>query len=76
MVAERGFGAAIDECLHRLGRIHVLIAHEPARLIGADRQQSELERAVTFACFAKRAAIAIAGIGNEIDFSSRRFDDE
>src|SRR6266849_9937311 len=37
MVAEPNLGAAIDQCLHRLGRIHVLVAHEPARLVGSDR---------------------------------------
>ncbi len=49
MVSERELGAAIDERLHRLGRVHVLIAHEPARLVGADRQDGELERPVALA---------------------------
>jgi len=31
MVGERNLCAAIDQCLHRLGRIHVLVAHEPTR---------------------------------------------
>src|SRR6202161_1406717 len=42
MVRERKLGAAIARGLHRLRRIHVLLAHEPARLIGADRQDGEL----------------------------------
>src|SRR5258705_210605 len=37
MVAEPDLCAAIDQRLHRLGGIHVLVAHEPARLVGSDR---------------------------------------
>ena len=49
MMAERKLRAAIDERLHRFGRVHVLVAHEPARLIGADRQDGELEWSVALA---------------------------
>ena len=31
--------------LHRLLGVDVLLAHEPARLVGADRQQREIEAA-------------------------------
>ena len=43
MVAEREL-CAIDERLHRLSRIHVLIAHEPARLVGPNWQNGEPDR--------------------------------
>jgi len=46
-MGEGDLGAAITERLHRLLRIHVLIAHEPARLIGADRQDAGEKLAVT-----------------------------
>ena len=46
MVAEGKLGAANLERLHCFGRVHVLIGHEPSRLVGADRQESELERTV------------------------------
>src|SRR5580704_10846462 len=76
MVRERLIGAAIDKGLHRLRRIHVLVAHEPARLIGADRQNGELERPVALAGAAKQPAGAVAGIADEIDFSEWRVDHE
>ena len=49
MVAEPELCAAIDERLHRLSRIHVLIAHEPARLVGPDWQNGEPEGSVVLA---------------------------
>src|SRR6266446_520551 len=49
MVGERDFGAAIDQRLHGLGWVHVLVAHEPARLVGSDRQNSQSDRSVALA---------------------------
>src|SRR6202023_1652646 len=69
MVRERQLRAAIAIGLHRLRRIHVLVAHEPARLVGADRQDGELERPVALAGAPKHAAGAVAGIGDHVDFS-------
>src|SRR5262245_44521824 len=46
MVRERELSAAVAERLHGLVGIHVLIAHEPARLVSADRQDREPDRAV------------------------------
>ena len=40
MMRQRGLRAAIGQRFHRVRRIHVLVAHEPARLIGADREGS------------------------------------
>src|SRR5580700_10482167 len=76
MVRERQLGAAITIGLHRLRRIHVLVAHEPARLVGADRQDGELERSVMLAGAAKQPAGVVAGIADEVDFSDRRVDHE
>ena len=43
VMAERLLGAQEAHHFDRLLRVHVVVAHEPARLIGADRQQSEAE---------------------------------
>ena len=76
MMGERERGAAIPERPHRFLRIHVLVAHEPARLIGADRQDGEAERAVALARLAEPRAVAIAQIGHVIDAAGGRFDHE
>src|SRR5689334_2350872 len=60
MMRERELGAAVAERLHGLGRIHVLVAHEPARLVGADRQDREPERSVLFLGAAEVMSFAIA----------------
>jgi len=49
VVRKRNLRPAVDESLHRLGRVHVLVAHEPARFIGPDRQDCELKRSVALA---------------------------
>ena len=49
MVGERQLGAAVDKRPDRLGRVHVLVLHEPTRLIGADRQDGEPERPMVVA---------------------------
>ncbi len=61
MMGKGDLGAAITERLHRLLRVHVLIAHEPARLIGADGQDAGDELAVTLAHIAKMTAAAVTG---------------
>jgi hypothetical protein len=76
MVGERSLGAAINQCLHRLCRIHVIVVHEPTWLVGPDRQNGEPERSVSLARAAEISAVAIAGVSDEIDASTRRFDHE
>src|SRR5437763_13865084 len=44
MMGERELGAAIEERLDGFGGIHVLVAHEPARLVSADGQHRQTER--------------------------------
>ena len=64
MMRERKVRAAVLQRLHRLLRIHVLVAHEPARLVGADRQDGEPERAVFFARGTEMMAVAETGIAD------------
>jgi hypothetical protein len=55
--------AEIEIGLHRLARIHVLPAHEPARLVGADRQQRHVDRAEAPAVLGE--ALEVAGVARE-----------
>ena len=43
MMAERLLGAAIEQRLHGILRVHVLILHEPARLVGTDGQDRQTQ---------------------------------
>ena len=42
-MAKCEFGSADLKCAHRFLRIHVHVAHEPARLVRADRQHHQIE---------------------------------
>src|SRR5690349_20772408 len=44
---ERLARAAVDHCLHGFVWIHVLVLHEPARLVGADWKKREIDRRVS-----------------------------
>src|SRR5262245_25540726 len=66
VMAECALGPAIDEGLHGFRRIHVLIGHEPARLVRADRQQRQPQWAAALARFVEMAAVAVARIADEI----------
>ena len=76
VMAEGELGAAIDEGLHRLGRVHMGAAHEPARLVGADWQKREADRTVALADEVEIAPLAVPGIGNVIETPARRLDHE
>jgi len=76
MVAERELCAAIDERLHRVSWVHVLIAHEPSWLVGPDWQNGEPEWSVTFARPTEMPTITVAGVGYEIDTSAWPLDHE
>ena len=65
-------GATIGQRFHGVGRIHVLIAHEPARLIGADRQDRQPQRTVRLPDVAEMLAVAVAGIADDVDLARRR----
>ena len=47
--------------LHRLGRVHVLLGHEPARLVGADRDEGDVEAAAQRRRLARREPFADVG---------------
>ena len=51
--------------LHRLRRIHVNGLHEPAWLVGADRQKGQIDRAEPFSNVAEEARIR--RVAGEID---------
>ena len=51
----------VEMRLHRLRRIHVNALHEPARLVGADRQQRQIDRAEPAAgCRGRSGAYAVS----------------
>src|SRR5258708_10863639 len=64
--------AAIGECFYRVRRVHVLVAHEPARLIGADRQYREPQWTVGLGDTPKMLALPIAGLADDVDLACGR----
>src|SRR4051812_11503369 len=76
MMRERELRTAIVQHAYGFFRIDVLIVHEPARFVSADRQDGETERTIAVARFAEMRAVAVAGIGNVENGAARRFDDE
>ena len=46
-VAMLSFAAKVQVCAHGVVGIHVLLQHEPARLVSADRQQRDIHLAAT-----------------------------
>ena len=69
--ADRASGGEVEMDLHRLGRVDVLLLHEPARLVGADRQQRQVEAAVRRSLAAGEAradigeVLRVAGVAGE-----------
>ena len=61
MVGNRLLGTARNKRAHRLVRIHVLLCHEPARLIGANGHEREVGGAGAAADGAKQLFV-IAGV--------------
>ena len=76
MMGERLRRPAIRERFHRVKRIHVLVLHEPARLIGADRQDREPQWTMRLGDAAEMSAIAVAGIADDVEFADGRFEDK
>src|ERR1700739_2021516 len=64
VMGERRLAPAIGSCLNGVSGVHVLVAHDPARFIGADRQQREPEPPMRFRYAAEMPAFAIAGIAD------------
>ena len=61
---------------HRLVGVLVLTLHEPARLVGADRQDGEAKAAMLSGHQPVVAAGMEAGVAGEIDIAGRCLDDE
>ena len=72
MMRQRLLGAAIGQRLRGIRRIHVLVLHEPARLIGPDGEDRQPQRAVFLGHAPKMLALAVAGIADDVDFARRR----
>src|ERR1700730_2519315 len=69
MMRERLRRAAIGQRFYRVRRVHVLILHEPARLIGTDRQDCEPQWTMRLRDTAKMLAVAIAGIADDVELA-------
>src|SRR5438270_8675319 len=54
----------------------MLVLHEPARLVGADRQIGEAEAAVSQEQIAEESAVAVTGIASVENLAPRGVDDE
>ena len=67
-------GAEIQMGANGLVRVHVLLLHEPARLVGADRQQRHVHDSATTADL--RELRAVPRVAGEIHGSIGRFDHE
>src|SRR5438132_5690589 len=59
--------AAIGQRLYGVVRVHMLVLHEPARLVGADRQDRRAQRAMGLRDTTKMRAVAVAGIADDVD---------
>jgi hypothetical protein len=71
--AERRARAQVAVREHRLVRVHVLELHEPARLVGADRQQGEVEAAARGEARARVGEVGrVAGVAGEVDVEAGR----
>src|SRR5208283_2268787 len=67
-------GAGVAMSADGLGGIHVHAAHEPARLVGADRQQGELGFDKSAADLAEQSGV-VGGVAGVIDGSVPRSED-
>src|SRR5260370_8279613 len=76
MMRQRLPGAAIGQSLYRIRRIHVLILHEPARLIGADWEDRQPQRTMRVRHATEMPAVAIAGIADDVDFACGSLEDK
>ena len=58
------YGREVEVGLHRVFRAGVLVLGQPARLIGADGQQGQPERAESGAAVGKM--VAVAGVAGKV----------
>src|SRR6516162_7421271 len=74
VVSERKLRATIDQRPYCLGRVHVVVAHEPPGLVGTDRQDGKPKRPITFASTAEISSVAVPRISHEVNASTGRLD--
>ena len=67
MTTQSGPGVEKLKRLHSFFRIQVLVFHEPARRIGADRKQGQVYPSCVQCRLFEGAAIAKAGVASEVD---------
>jgi len=70
-----GAGTKIAMDLHGFGRVAVLIAHEPTRFIGTDRNHREVWLAEFFTDSGKQARV-VTGVAGKIESVVAGFDEE
>src|SRR6266550_9507344 len=74
VMRQRRLRAAIGQRFHGIRRVHVLVAHEPARLIGADRQDRQPQWAMRFGNTTEMLALAVTGIADDVEFARWRLE--
>src|SRR5262249_36833543 len=67
MMSERAAGPTQRERLGCFFRVHVIVAHDGTRFVGADRQQRQGQRGMALAHAAETVAVAITAIADAID---------
>src|SRR5690348_1728233 len=68
MAAQAEVRAELEVRAHRVCRVHVLLAHEPARLVTADRQERGVGAAETAAQL--REQRRVAGVSRVVDLQA------
>jgi hypothetical protein len=76
MMGQGNTSTAIDQRLHRLGWVHVVVAHKPTRLVSTDGENNQFKRPVTFSCTAKIVPVAVTRVSDKINASAGRIDHE
>src|SRR5882672_7413672 len=72
VMRQRLLRAAIGQRLHGVCRVHMLVSHEPARLIGADGKDRQPQWTMRLSDAAEMLALAVAGIADDVDLAWRR----
>jgi hypothetical protein len=60
-------GPAVQHDPHRLGGIDVLVPHEPAWLVGSDRQHGDIDHRKPMGHLEENPTVTIAGVPRDID---------
>jgi len=76
VVPERLRRAAVLQRLHGFVGVHVAVAHEPARLVGADRQQRQRQARMALAHALEGGAVAKAAVADAVELLGARLQNE